>query len=214
VEDFSRGRQDRKPSDPGEGGAAIRTPSKGDSSSPGSAPPSDSPTLIDIPGHSVIPGHGASVPSSDSPTMVDIPGGGSSVDHPSELGPDSPTMVGTNSVSGNSPAWGPRVQSNPMMLQPGALLGQRYEILQILGEGGMGAVYKARDRELNRTVALKVIRPELAGSQAIIDRFKQELLLATQVTHKNVIRIYDLSEAEGMKFITMEFVQGDRKSVV
>ena len=58
-------------------------------------------------------------------------------------------------------------------------------------------------------VALKVIRPELAGSQAIIDRFKQELLLATRVTHKNVIRIYDLSEAEGMKFITMEFVEGE-----
>jgi len=54
-----------------------------------------------------------------------------------------------------------------------------------------------------------VIRPELAGSQAIIDRFKQELLLATQVTHKNVIRIYDLSEADGMKFITMEFVEGE-----
>ncbi len=95
------------------------------------------------------------------------------------------------------------------MLQPGPVLGQRYEILQILGEGGMGAVYKARDRELNRMVALKVIRPDLAGSQAIIDRFKQELLLATQVTHKNVIRIYDLSEAEGMKFITMEFVEGE-----
>ena len=95
------------------------------------------------------------------------------------------------------------------MLQPGQVLGQRYEILQILGEGGMGAVYKARDRELNRMVALKVIRPELAGSQAIIDRFKQELLLATRVTHKNVIRIYDLSEAEGMKFITMEFVEGE-----
>ena len=95
------------------------------------------------------------------------------------------------------------------MLQPGAILGQRYEILQILGEGGMGAVYKARDRELNRMVALKVIRPDLAGNQAIIDRFKQELLLATQVTHKNVIRIYDLSEADGMKFITMEYVEGE-----
>ena len=95
------------------------------------------------------------------------------------------------------------------MLQPGDVLGGRYEILQILGEGGMGAVYKARDRELNRMVALKVIRPDLAGSQAIIDRFKQELLLATQVTHKNVIRIYDLSDADGMKFITMEYVEGE-----
>jgi serine/threonine protein kinase len=105
----------------------------------------------------------------------------------------------------------PRAQKsqNPSTLQPGTVLGQRYEILQILGEGGMGAVYKARDLELNRMVALKVIRPELAGSQAIIDRFKQELLLATQVTHKNVIRIYDLSEAEGMKFITMEYVEGE-----
>ncbi len=208
MEDFSRGRPDKKPSDPGEGGAAIRTPSKGDSSSPGSAPPSDSPTLVDI------PGHGASVPSSDSPTMVDIPGGSSSdsptmVDIPSDLGPDSPTMVGTSPVPGKPPAWKPRVQNNPLMLQPGALLGQRYEILQILGEGGMGAVYKARDVELNRMVALKVIRPDLAGNQAIIDRFKQELLLATQVTHKNVIRIYDLSEADGMKFITMEYVEGE-----
>ena len=95
------------------------------------------------------------------------------------------------------------------MLEPGQLLGQRYEVLQILGEGGMGAVYKARDIELNRMVALKVIRPDLAANQSIIDRFKQELLLATQVTHKNVIRIYDLSEADGMKFITMEFVEGE-----
>src|SRR5690349_24668148 len=94
-------------------------------------------------------------------------------------------------------------------LQAGQILGQRYEILQILGGGGMGAVYKARDVELNRMVALIVIRPELAGSQAVIDRFKQELLLATRVTHKHVIRIYDLSEADGVKFITMEFVGGD-----
>src|SRR5437667_7907355 len=72
----------------------------------------------------------------------------------------------------------------------------------------MGAVYKAMDRELSRPVALKVIRPDLAGNQAILDRFKQELLLAREVTHKNVIRIYDLGEAEGMKFITMEYVEG------
>src|SRR5437667_1745694 len=72
----------------------------------------------------------------------------------------------------------------------------------------MGAVYKAMDRELSRPVALKVIRPDLAGNQAILDRFKQELLLAREVTHKNVIRIYDLGEAEGVKFITMEYVEG------
>ncbi len=206
MEEFSRGRPDGKPSDPGEGGAAVRTPSKGDSSSPGAPPPSDSPTLIDLPGQS------AKVPASDAPTMLHIPGSDPSdsptmVDH---LGPDSPTIVEGSPLPGKpSPPRVQRPQSNPSMLQPGAILGQRYEILQILGEGGMGAVYKARDRELNRMVALKVIRPDLAGSQAIIDRFKQELLLATQVTHKNVIRIYDLSEADGMKFITMEYVEGE-----
>ena len=87
------------------------------------------------------------------------------------------------------------------------VLAQRYEIVDILGQGGMGAVYKATDLELNRTVALKVIRPDLARNKDIVDRFKQELLLAHQVTHRNVIRIYDLSEADGMKFITMEYVE-------
>jgi serine/threonine protein kinase len=82
-------------------------------------------------------------------------------------------------------------------------------VLSLLGEGGMGAVYKARDVELGRVVALKVIRPDLARNRAILDRFKQELILATQVTHRNVVRIYDLGEAEGMKFITMEYVEGE-----
>ncbi len=94
------------------------------------------------------------------------------------------------------------------VLQIGDVLAGRYEILQLLGEGGMGAVYKAGDRELDRFVALKVIRPELASNPSILARFKQELLLAHQVTHRNVIRIYDLADAEGVKFITMEFVEG------
>jgi tetratricopeptide (TPR) repeat protein/predicted Ser/Thr protein kinase len=87
-------------------------------------------------------------------------------------------------------------------------LGGRYEILALLGEGGMGAVYKARDREVDRDVALKVIRPELAEHPDIVRRFKQELILARQVTHKNVVRIFDLGEAEGAKFISMEYIDG------
>src|SRR5208283_1271259 len=75
--------------------------------------------------------------------------------------------------------------------------------------GGMGAVYKARDLEVDRTVGLKVIRPDLAGNPAILARFKQELVLARQVTHRNIIRIYDLNEADGVKFITMEFIEGE-----
>lgn len=99
-------------------------------------------------------------------------------------------------------------RAGPEELAPGTLLGGRYEILQLLGRGGMGAVYKARDKELDRFVALKLIRPELARNPEILRRFKQELILARQVTHKNVIRIFDLGQADGIKFITMDFVEG------
>lgn len=91
----------------------------------------------------------------------------------------------------------------------GSTLANRYEILQLLGEGGMGAVYKARDLELERDVALKVIRPELASDPEILQRFKQELILARLVSDRNVIRIFDLGEAEKIKFITMEYVEGE-----
>jgi len=93
-------------------------------------------------------------------------------------------------------------------LQPGVLFGGRYEILRILGQGGMGAVYQARDRELDRLIALKVIRPELATDPGILQRFKQELILARNIAHKNVVHIYDLGEAEGIRFISMEYVDG------
>ena len=72
----------------------------------------------------------------------------------------------------------------------------------------MGAVYKAKDRALNRLVALKVIRPELALNPDILQRFKQEILLSSKVTHRNVVRIYDLGDTEALKFITMEYVDG------
>ncbi len=123
---------------------------------------------------------------------------------------DSPTVVGTFShvLSGDYTEGGQHV------LTSGHLLAQRYEVLSLLGEGGMGAVYKARDVELGRMVALKVIRPDLARNRAILDRFKQELILATQVTHRNVVRIYDLGEAEGIKFITMEYVEGEDLAAV
>jgi len=101
------------------------------------------------------------------------------------------------------------------ILQVGDVLGGRYEILQLLGQGGMGAVYKALDREVDRFVALKLIRPELASNPSILARFKQELVLSQQVTHRNVIRIYDLGDADGLKFITMEFVEGkDLRSLI
>jgi tetratricopeptide (TPR) repeat protein/predicted Ser/Thr protein kinase len=86
--------------------------------------------------------------------------------------------------------------------------GPRYRIDRLLGQGGMGAVYKAWDKELERPVALKLIRPELAVDPAVEQRFKQELLLASKISHKNILRIHDLGEAAGVKFITMAFVEG------
>ncbi|HKE26271.1 MAG TPA: protein kinase [Bryobacteraceae bacterium] len=91
---------------------------------------------------------------------------------------------------------------------PGSILGSRYEILRMLGEGGMGTVFEARDREVDRVVALKVIRPELASNDHILGMFKRELVLARQVTHRNVIRIYDLGLVNSLRFITMQYVDG------
>ena len=95
-------------------------------------------------------------PSGSSPTLLD-------------LGPDAPTIA-----EGTSPASLRTIRaadlSNQTILREGAILGRRYEIMQLLGEGGMGSVYRARDREVNRIVALKVIRPELTGNVAILER--------------------------------------------
>jgi tetratricopeptide (TPR) repeat protein len=79
----------------------------------------------------------------------------------------------------------------------------------MLGEGGMGAVYKAYDKELDRTVALKLVRPGLADNPMAVQRFKQELLLASKISHKNVLRIHDLGEFGGTRFISMAFIEGE-----
>jgi tetratricopeptide (TPR) repeat protein/predicted Ser/Thr protein kinase len=86
--------------------------------------------------------------------------------------------------------------------------GPRYKIQRMLGEGGMGAVYKAYDVDLDRTVALKLIRPGLAMDPNVSARFKQELLLASKISHKNILRIHDLGDAAGVKFISMAYVEG------
>jgi eukaryotic-like serine/threonine-protein kinase len=179
-------------SKPGKGG--VRTPVKGESSSSDLRMPSDAETILGAP--AIFPLTG--VPSANT--------------HPQKnYSDDSPTVVGSSfsqmSLANISPA-------GEFCLMNGYLLAQRYEIVSQLGEGGMGAVYKAKDVELSRTVALKVIRRDLAHNRAILDRFKQELILATQVTHRNVVRIYDLGEADGIKFITMEYVEGDDLSTV
>ncbi len=165
------------------GSPGVSVPAKGDSAA--SSPPPDSDvTRVDFSNSYADP----------EATMVDSTS--------SYVRPGPPPVRPT----GPGPV---RLQTSTPALQPGDVLGGRYEILQLLGEGGMGAVYKAMDRELNRPVALKLIRPQLAANPSILARFKQELLLAHQVTHRNVVRIYDLGDADGVKFISMEFVEGE-----
>ncbi len=177
---------DLKPK-PGRGqetGGGLRAPAKGESSSSEVPLDNNGATFIEPPPRRPPADPGATVIHPDASRE-----GGTSVRAPS--GPRSYVTSYQNVV-----------------LQVGDILGGRYEILALLGEGGMGAVYKASDREVDRVVALKLIRPEMASNPAILARFKQELLTAHQVTHKNVIRIYDLAEADGVKFITMEYVEG------
>jgi len=102
-------------------------------------------------------------------------------------------------------------------LRIGQSFGPRYHIIKLLGIGGMGAVYQAWDAELNVAVALKVIRTDKRHrppSSEAERRFKQELLLARQVTHKNVVRIHDINEIDGIKYITMPFIQGSDLATV
>ncbi len=94
----------------------------------------------------------------------------------------------------------------------GQPFGPRYHLVRLLGTGGMGAVYQAWDQELGVVVAIKVIKPEAMqdpeAARELERRFKRELLLARNVTHKNVVRIHDLGEVEGVKYITMPYVHG------
>ena len=180
----------------------VGVPVKGDSS--GSNPPADpEATVIEFPQASSDPE--ATLVDSDA-TLVDVD---------ATLVDADGTQVDVTPTPGSPRRRSASLQTGAPVLQIGDVLGGRYEILQLLGEGGMGAVYKARDRELDRFVALKLIRPELAANPSILARFKQELLLSREVTHRNVIRIYDLGDADGVKFITMEFVEGqDLRSLI
>ena len=174
-------RKSKKPGSENIGPGGLRAPVKGESSSSEVVPDQDGATLLG----------GSSTP------LVD----------PSAAAADA-TLIGGPATAGGTRPRPSQLFPKQGVLQPGDVLGGRFEILELLGEGGMGTVYKAIDREVDHVVALKLIRPEMAVHPAILARFKQELLTARRVTHKNVIRIHDLSEVDGVKFITMEFVEG------
>jgi eukaryotic-like serine/threonine-protein kinase len=99
---------------------------------------------------------------------------------------------------------------------PATLVGERlscrYHILKLLGAGGMGAVYLARDYELDELIAIKVLREVVAASQDAIELLRQEVRLARRVTHRNVARIFELGDYQGQRFLTMEYIDGQALS--
>ena len=94
------------------------------------------------------------------------------------------------------------------VIAPGSDFGPRYRIEALLGQGGMGRVYKAYDKDLDRTVAIKVVREGAIGESDALKRFKQELVLASKISHKNILRIHDMGDVGGLRFISMAFVEG------
>jgi serine/threonine protein kinase/Flp pilus assembly protein TadD len=94
-------------------------------------------------------------------------------------------------------------------LTTGSTFAGRYQVIEELGRGGMGRVYKVHDTELNEKVALKLLRPEVAADADTVERFRNELKSARQVAHKNVCRMFDIGRAEGAPYITMEYVPGE-----
>jgi tetratricopeptide (TPR) repeat protein/predicted Ser/Thr protein kinase len=100
------------------------------------------------------------------------------------------------------------LNSSSVEFAPQAIIANRYRILQHIGRGGMGSVYKAEDLELNRVIALKTIRGDLAEHSWALQRMKKEVVLASEVTHKNVSRVFDLGQHGDVRFLTMEFIEG------
>ena len=100
-------------------------------------------------------------------------------------------------------------------IERGTTIADRYEVMEELGRGGMGNVYRVVDKKINEEMALKLLHPVIAAEEKTIERFKNELKLARKITHKNVCRMYDLNEEEGTPYITMEYVRGeDLKSMI
>lgn len=103
----------------------------------------------------------------------------------------------------------PTGMENMQVLQAGQTFGNRYEIKSVLGVGGMGMVYKANDRELGETLAIKTLKPEMVAADSnALERFKSEIKLARRIAHRNVVRTYDLGEIGGVYYISMEYVEG------
>ena len=90
----------------------------------------------------------------------------------------------------------------------GRLLGNRYELINKIGNGGMAKVYKAKDQVLNRYVAVKILRDEFTTDQEFIKRFEAEAQSAASITHPNIVSVYDVGNEGNLYYIVMELIQG------
>jgi serine/threonine protein kinase len=108
-----------------------------------------------------------------------------------------------------------KILDDHLGFSPGEQFGPRYRIIEEIGRGGMGRVYKAKDQELNITVALKMIRSAYSSNPRFIQHFKEETLLSRSISHENVIRIHDIGDVDEIKFISMDYIKGhDLKDLI
>jgi serine/threonine protein kinase/tetratricopeptide (TPR) repeat protein len=110
---------------------------------------------------------------------------------------------------GQPPVMTETLQTPVHELSTGSTFAGRYQVIEELGHGGMGKVYKVFDTDIKEKIALKLLRPEIALDKETIERFSNELKLARKISHRNVCRMFDLGKADGTTFITMEFVPGE-----
>jgi len=107
------------------------------------------------------------------------------------------------------------LQVSPRELARGSIFSGRYEVIEELGRGGMGRVYKVLDKEINEEIALKLLKAEIADDIETIERFRNELKLSRKISHRNVCRMFDFNKEEDVYFITMEYVTGENlKSLI
>ncbi len=139
--------------------------------------------------------------------------------------PVQPDSMATQTVATNTPSSSSSSQTSKLRstsstsssdsrFLPGAMLAERYRIVAKLGQGGMGEVYRADDLVLGQTVALKFLPPEATDNPQSLDRFRNEVRIARQVSHPNVCRVYDLGEINGQLFLSMEYVDGEDLGVL
>lgn len=119
------------------------------------------------------------------------------------------------SAEDTQPAFTKTIETPVTEFTRGTLFADRFEIIEELGKGGMGSVYRVEDRKAQEEIALKLIRPEISADENTIERFRNELTTARRIRHKNVCAMYDLGEDRGIHYITMEYVSGqDLKGLI